>query len=74
MLRTRARATTPLGIDPASCERLTQIIVDASRAPELSAVLDELVVGRFEPVAAEPFEVFIERRSDAARAGYPVLA
>ena len=59
---------------PPSCERLTQTLVDAHRAPELSAVLDELVVARFEPVAAEAFEVFLQRRCDAERAGYPMLA
>jgi hypothetical protein len=30
-----------------------------------------VVVARFEPVAAEAFEVFLERRCDAERAGYP---
>jgi ABC-type phosphate/phosphonate transport system substrate-binding protein len=62
------------GIDPASCERLTQTLVDAHRVPELSALLEELVVARFEPISAEAFEIFLERRRDAERAGYPVPA
>jgi hypothetical protein len=64
MLLTRTRATTA---------RHRPGVVRAIQA-ELSAVLHELVVAHFEPVATEAFEVFLERGRDAERAGYPVLA
>lgn len=65
--------TSP-GTDPAVCDRLTAALVDAHRAPEIAATLDDLLLTRFAPVAFDAFDVLLERRRAAERAGYPALA
>ena len=60
--------------DPVVCERLTATLVDAHRAPEIAATLDDLLLMRFEPVASDAFGVLLERQGAAERVGYPALA
>jgi len=60
--------------DRAVCERLTTSLAAAHRAPEMAATLADLLLARFEPVAADVFEILLERRRAAEHAGYPVLA
>jgi ABC-type phosphate/phosphonate transport system substrate-binding protein len=62
------------GIDDATCERVIGALTAAHRAPEIADTLGAVLISRFEPVTAEAFDVFLERRRVAERAGYPVLA
>ena len=75
---TKAAPIPPLvaspGTDPTVCDRLTATLVAAHLAPEIAATLDGLLLTRFEPVAADVFEVLLERRRAAEQAGYPGLA
>ena len=62
------------GADDAVCRRVTAALAEAHRAPEIASTLEALLVSRFEPVDDAAFEVFLERRSEAERAGYALLA
>jgi ABC-type phosphate/phosphonate transport system substrate-binding protein len=61
-------------IDPAVCDRLTVALVDAHRAPEIASTLADLLLTGVERVAADAFDVLLERRRAAEDAGYPALA
>lgn len=61
-------------VDEASRERLTQALLTAHTAPDLSATLDELLLARFVRVREADFETFLERQRAAEVAGYPKLA
>jgi ABC-type phosphate/phosphonate transport system substrate-binding protein len=60
-------------VAPAICERLTEALIDAHRAPELATTLAALLLARFEPVALNAFDLLLERRRAAEHAGYPEI-
>jgi len=62
------------GVDAATRQRLTEALLAAHTAPELTSTLDELLLARFVPADAGAFDVMIERQHAAERAGYPRLA
>jgi ABC-type phosphate/phosphonate transport system substrate-binding protein len=54
--------------------RLTAALLAVHEAPEMKAVLDELLLLRFERVAPAAFEVLLDWQRAAEAAGYPKLA
>jgi len=61
-------------VDADARERLTAALLDADRAGELAATLDELLLARFVRVAAADLDVFLHRAHAAEAAGYAKLA
>ena len=62
------------GVSTATCERVTAALVTAHEAPEIRALLDDLLLSRFVRVAPEDFQIFLDRQHAAEAAGYPKLA
>ncbi len=75
---TVAAPSAPLVASPAtdagSRARLTEALLRAHEAPELTATLDELLLARFAPIRPGDFQVFLDRQRAAEAAGYPKLA
>ena len=61
-------------VDDASRERLTDALLTAHDARELSETLAALLLSRFVRVRATELEVFLERQREAEARGYPRLA
>ena len=61
-------------VDADARERLTAALLDADRAGELAATLDELLLTRFVRVATADLDVFLHRAHAAEAAGYAKLA
>jgi ABC-type phosphate/phosphonate transport system substrate-binding protein len=61
-------------VDDASRERLTDALLAAHDAPELSETFAALLLSRFVRVRAVDLEVFLERQREAEARGYPRLA
>jgi ABC-type phosphate/phosphonate transport system substrate-binding protein len=82
--RLRAVATTapspspPLVASPAMSaaerERLTGALLEAHAAPELSPVMEDLLLRRFARVSEGDFDALLDQRRAAEAAGYPRLA
>ena len=62
------------GVDGETRRRLTEALLAAHRAPELSSTLDELLIARFVEPDAAAFTVMLDRERAAEAAGYTRLA
>ena len=62
------------GVPAESCARLTEALLAVHRSPELSALLDTLLLSRFDIVQPADYEVLVERSRVAEEAGYPRIA
>jgi ABC-type phosphate/phosphonate transport system substrate-binding protein len=62
------------GVDAPTRARLTEALLAAHTAPELTSTLDELLIARFVPADGAAFDVMLERQRQAEAAGYPRLA
>jgi len=79
VVETTAPAPSPplvasAGIDAAARERLIEALVGAHRSVEARALLDDLLLLRFDRVSPGDFDIFLERERAARDAGYPKLA
>lgn len=62
------------GLGTAARERLTDVLTSAHQVPEARALLDDVLLTRFDRVADDDFDVFLDRDRAARDAGYPKLA
>ena len=62
------------GVDAATCERLTAVLVSAHESPEIRSTMDDLLLSRFVRTSPAEFQVFLDRQRAAEAAGYPKLA
>ena len=53
--------------------RLTTALTTAHEAPELAAVMRDLLLLRFDPAAEGDFQLFLDWQQAAEAAGYPQL-
>lgn len=58
----------------AFCARLAATLLAVHRSPELSSLLDTLLLFRFDVVRPADYEVLVERSRLAEEAGYARLA
>ena len=74
---TAAAPSPPLVASPAmgadERARLTGALVTAHQTPEMTGVLEELLLLRFERVEERAFQLFLDWERAAAAAGYPRL-
>jgi len=61
-------------VDAPTRQRLTEALLVAHTAPELTQTLDELLLARFVPADAAAFDVMLHRQHQAEAAGYGRLA
>jgi hypothetical protein len=54
-------------------ERVTAALLDAHEAPDLKAVMEDLLLRRFAPVEDATFQLFLDWQRAAEAAGYPTL-
>ena len=62
------------GIPAETCAHLTSALLAAHRAPELSGVLNTLLLSGFSPVQPADYAVLVERARAAEEAGYSRIA